>query len=166
VLEALDMAYYDENERMRISAVVGMGRSCDKRWAKAILTEMENTLAVMRYEAALASGELGLRQAVPLLAGLIDDADSQVREAAIHALGQIGSEEAKQVLMAAYGDETTKAAIDEALAELALAEGELDLMLYEVDDSLAVDDELLVPWSEHEEEANGHDADGWSLDGI
>ena len=53
----------------------------------------------MRYAAALASGELGLRQAVPVLARLLDDPDSQVREATIYALGQIEGSEARKTVV-------------------------------------------------------------------
>jgi HEAT repeat protein len=169
VHEALDMAYYDDDERMRLSAVVGMGRSCDQRWAKTILAEMESSLAAMRYEAVLASGELGLRQAVPALALLLEDADSQVREATIHALGQIEGPEARQVLLSAYddADEHMRAALDEALAEQALAEGELDLMLYEVGDDLPggfVDDELTAHSDVGDEETNG--PDDWRAESL
>src|SRR5690606_30737844 len=81
----------------------------------------------------------GLRQAVPILARLIEDADTQVREASIWALGQIDGPESERVLTDAYdeADEEMAAALDEALAEHALQEGELDLPLYEVDDDMA-----------------------------
>jgi hypothetical protein len=171
VHEALDMAYYDEDERMRVSAIVGMGRSCDQRWAEVILTEMESDLAAMRYEAALASGELGLRQAVPTLAQLLDDTDSQVREATIHALGQIEAPEARQVLLAAYddADEHTRAALDDALAEQALAEGELDLMLYEVGNGLPgdlVDDGMPAEYGIGDSEADGSKPDDWRQEDL
>jgi hypothetical protein len=168
--QILDMAYYDDEEAMRISAVVGMGRSCDQRWAKFILDELESASAAMRYEAALASGELGLHQAVPALGELLDDADSQIRDAAIHALGQISGPEAKQVLLDAYAesDASTRGALEEALAEQALADGDVDFVLYEVDRDLAdyeFDDEIFSLWSagddDDEEES---DLDTWSLD--
>jgi HEAT repeat protein len=135
VLEALELAYYDEDESMRLSAVLGMGRSCDQRWRSAILRELGSDSPAMRYEAAVASGELALRQAVPTLARLVQDPDRQVSNAAIWALGQIGGDSAKQILTAAYhnADEDTEAALDEALAEHALAEGDLSFLLYDLE---------------------------------
>ena len=148
VSEALETAYYDDDERMSASAVFGMGRSCDRRWRAVVLKELENASPAMRYEAVRASGELGLRKAVPALARLIQDADPQVHEASIWALGQIGSSDAKRILSDAYAgaDEETVDALDEAMAEIALQEGSLDLTLYEIDPETAgelSDDELL-----------------------
>lgn len=136
VIEALEIAYEDEDEGMRLSAVAGMGRSCDMRWKDILLHELGNSSPAMRYEAAWACGELGLRQAVPILGRLLNDRDRQVREASIWALGQIGGQEAKQLLLAAYedADEETQEALDEALAEQALAEGTLDFLLYDFEE--------------------------------
>ena len=157
VLEALELAYYDEDERMRLSAIVGMGRSCDGRWRDIILTEIESDSAAMRYEAILACGGLELRDAVPALARLLDDTDHQIREAAIWSLGQIGGQEAKHALLATYedADDDTRAILDEALAEHALLEGDLEFLLYELDEDLAddpLDDELDFLWTDDDQD--------------
>jgi hypothetical protein len=112
-----------------------MGRSCDLRWQKIILTELQSDAPSMRYEAALAAGEMMLRSAVPILARLIEDADAEVRDASIWALGQIGGQQAKDILLDALedADDYTASAIEEALAEQALIEGEIDFTLYAVD---------------------------------
>jgi len=165
VTDALEIAYFDDDERMRVSAVFGMGRSCDRRWRPIVLKELESTSAEMRYEAARASGELALRQAVPLLGRLIDDADLQIQEASIWALGQIGGPEAKRILDNAYenADEEMAAALDEALAEHALQEGELDLALYELDETEedeSPDDDMVVMWkADEDEESEAYDED-------
>ena len=165
-LEALEIAYYEDDEEMRISAVVGMGRSCDKRWADIVLTELGSTSAAMRYEAALASGELMLRQAVPLLENLLNNADPLLRDATIWALGQIGGSRAKQILLSAYedADEDTRSVVEEALAEQALSEGDLGFLLYEVgqeqDDDL-FDDELHSLWSADDDELDELSDDDW-----
>jgi len=146
-MDALEVAYYDDDEMMRLSAIVGMGRTCDGRWREIILAELENPQAAMRYEAALAAGEMMLRQAVPSLGRLLHDTDAMVRDAAIWALGQTGGEQAKQMLLELHedADEDTQAAIEEALAEQALYEGELDLTMYalesDLDEDLWIDDE-------------------------
>jgi HEAT repeat protein len=157
VVEAVEEAYMDEDERMRLSAIVGMGRSCDRRWRDIILEELQNRDPAMRYEAALAAGGLMLKGAVPLLSGLLDDADVQVRDASIWALGQIGGAQARQVLLSAYegADEDTQAILEEALAEQALLEGQLEFMLYELEEDENddyFDDEFLDLWGDEEDE--------------
>jgi HEAT repeat protein len=171
VQDILELAYFDEDEKMRLSAVVGMGRSCDPRWESYILEELRSQSPAMRFQAAWASGELVLGRAVPLLARLIQDPDRQVTMAAIWALGQIGGPEAKQILTNAYddADEDTEAALDEALAELALAEGELDLAMYdfgEDEEEGLFDDEFITLW-ESEEDQDDEDLgadDSWDLE--
>jgi len=167
VSEALEMAYYDDDERMNASAVFGMGRNCDRRWRAIVLKELDSASPAMRYEAARASGELGLRQAVPVLARLIEDADVQIHEASIWALGQIGGPDAKRILGDAYADadEVTVDALDEAMAEIALQEGSLDLTLYEVDEDLVdqlPDDEL--PDDQLDDDLWDEDEDGGMQD--
>ena len=151
VLEALETAYYHEDEQMQLSAIVGMGRSCDRRWTKIVIEELESNSAAMRFEAALASGNLALREAVPTLTTLLDDADPQVRDAVIWALGQVGGDQAKQALLAALedADEDTAAALEDALAEQALSDGDLDFPLYDLgDDADGPDDDPFVDlWS-------------------
>jgi HEAT repeat protein len=170
VHDMLEMAYYDEDEKMRISAVVGMGRSCDQQWKSIILEELQSYSPAMRYEAAWASGELMLQQAVPLLAKLVNDPDRQVSNATIWALGQIGGPQAKRVLTDAYddADEDTEAALDEALAELALTEGELDLALYDFngeEEDEFLDEEFFPLWENDDQEDSdiGLD-DDWDTD--
>lgn len=168
VIEALELAYYDEDERMRISAVVGMGRSCDKRWKEIVLAELESSSEAMRYEAALASGGLMLRAAVPILARLLNDADPQVRDASIWSLGQIGGDQAKRVLMSAYeeADDDTRVILDEALAEQALLEGNVEFVLYELDEDHGddlFDDELLTLWNDDELDDDETDEDDWEF---
>jgi hypothetical protein len=168
VLELLQIAYYDEDERMRMSAVVGMGRSCDKRWRDIVVAELESRSTAMRYEAALACGELSLQSAVPTLTRLLDDADPEVRSASIWALGQINSSLAKQALLEAYdgADEETRAALEDALAEQALAEGEVEFVLYEMDNGLGadpLDNELLVGWPA-DDDVDDLDLEDWESD--
>ncbi|MGD9146191.1 MAG: HEAT repeat domain-containing protein [Anaerolineae bacterium] len=168
ITEVLELAYYDEDEDMRLSAIVGMGRSCDERWKDVLLTEVESTSAAMRYEAALACGGLMLREAVPILTRLLDDADPQIRDASIWSLGQIGGGQAKQALMAAYedADEDTRAILDEALAEQALTEGNLEFLLYEFDEEGSDElfqDETTTLWSQDDDIEDEPDRDGWDL---
>ncbi len=75
-------AYYDEDELMRQSALFAMGRTADGRWSKVVLGELDSYEPAMRFEAAQAAGELGLRPAVQPLIRHLDDPDESVREAA------------------------------------------------------------------------------------
>jgi HEAT repeat protein len=170
VHDALEIAYYDEDESMRLSAVVGMGRSCDERWQPILVSELTSQSPAMRYEATLACGELGLEPAVPMLGRLLGDPDRLVSGAAVWALGQIGGDRSKEILLAAYdsADEDLQAAADEALAEHALAEADVDLLLYDVEGELDPDpfeDEFDFSWSGDEEADDEIDSDVWDNGG-
>lgn len=132
----LRQAYASADEKMRISAMCGMGRSADDVWKAIVIKELESANPEMRYEAARAAGELELQQAVPGLAALLDDPDREVQEMAIWALGQIGGRRASQLLHKCYeeGDEETRQLVGDTLEEMALMRGE-DLPLFVFDPS-------------------------------
>jgi len=129
VREAIRRAYADPDEKMRASAVFGMGRNCDEAWLEIIVREMKSPSAEMRYEAAKAAGELEDQRAVRPLVPLLADADREVRLATIASLGQIGGETAVKALryVAKEGDEEAKAAAAEALEEAAFADDPIGL---------------------------------------
>lgn len=131
VREIIETAYYDDDERMRTSAVFAMGRSADHSWSDLVINELESSRPAMRYEAAMASGELELAAALPFLANLVNDPDREVLEAAIWALGQIGGSEARHILYDCYqeGDEFLCEAVAEALDHLEFLRGALDISL-------------------------------------
>lgn len=114
-------AYYHEEDLMRQSAIFAMGCSADARWARYILAELDSQQPAMRFESAVAAGEIGLREAVQPLIRRLDDPDSGVREAAATALGKIGGPAARRALEALLGssDEALVAAAEDALDELA-----------------------------------------------
>ncbi len=154
IYELMDGAYYDEDELMRQSAVFAMGRTADRRWAKYVLAELGSVTPAMRFEAAAATGELGLSVAVKPLLRLLDDPDGNVREAAVMALGKIGGAEAKRGLEACLqsSDARLAEAAGEAMEELTFSSGPLDdaLLEYEGPDERAA--------------AHRHPADGDDLD--
>jgi len=112
-------AYASDDMPLRISAVYAMGRSSDHKYQQAVMNELHSVAPAMRREAARASGELEIREAVHDLGMLVDDPDEHVRKAALAALGQIGGDEAKQILeRATHSDEPSLArAAEDALAE-------------------------------------------------
>lgn len=136
VREIIDAAYNSGDDEMRASAIFAMGRSGDSYWNHTVLMELSAVEPEMRYEAARASGELQLREAVPLLIRLVRSADREIQEAAIWSLGQIGGDRARRVLerAAQSDDEVLSAAADDALAELNLGESSMMLFSYETDD--------------------------------
>jgi HEAT repeat protein len=142
VVALLEDAYYHSDEKMRVSAIFGMGRSADARWIDTVVQELYSTNPEMRYEAARACGELEARAAVPRLATLVNDPDREVRESAVWALGQAGGDAARRILLTCCenGDEAIREAAAAALEELEFMYGQLDFPFHSVDDA---DDDLL-----------------------
>ncbi len=118
--EMIRNAYYDDDAAMRQSAVFAMGRTTDARWSRYVLEELQSHEPAMRFEAAQAAGEMGLKAAVQLLIQCVDDIDASVRQAAISALGKIGGPAAKRALQALlqFDDEVLVQAAEDALDEL------------------------------------------------
>jgi HEAT repeat protein len=137
VRDIIEMAYYDDEEKMRVSAVFAMGRSADPFWHEMVIAELDNPDPEMRYEATRACGELEASAALSALIYLIEaDPDPEVQEMAIWALGHIGGKEARRVLEACCEseDEALRQAAEEALDELDFLGGPLHLLLLESDD--------------------------------
>ncbi len=137
VRDIIEMAYCDDEEKMRISAVFAMGRSADPLWREMVIAELDNPNPEMRYEAARACGELEASAALSALIDLIEtDPDPEVQEMAIWALGRIGGKEARRVLEACCEseDEALRRAAEEAMDELDFFGEHLDLLLFESDD--------------------------------
>ena len=112
---------------MRVSAIFAMGRSADSCWARHVCQELFSPNPELHYEAARACGELQLAEAVSELEELADDADPEVQEAALWALGQIGGGKAREILerYCHAQDEATRTAAEAALDELEFLHGEL-----------------------------------------
>ncbi|HDD25158.1 MAG TPA: HEAT repeat domain-containing protein [Chloroflexi bacterium] len=128
VIRLIQAAYNAADEKMRVSAVFAMGRSADSRWASLVQQELFSGNPELRFEAARACGELQLRESVPELAGLVEDVDAEVQEAALWALGQIGGDQARQILQRYihHDNEAIQAAAEAALNELEFMYGDLD----------------------------------------
>ncbi|HIE17620.1 MAG TPA: phycocyanin alpha phycocyanobilin lyase [Dehalococcoidia bacterium] len=131
VKELIEQAYHTEDVKLKASAIYAMGRNCNPVWLNALLSELNNNEAEIRYEAAHACGELGAEEAVPHLLKLTGDEDAQVQEAAIKALGEIGGEHAKQALnkLAKSRRGRVRQAAESALKELQFCQDPLSLDL-------------------------------------
>ena len=130
---AISRFYDHEDERMRQSAIFAMGRSADRYWADIVLMELSNESPAMRHEAARASGEMELKDAVEQLINLVQQPDRQIRNAAVWSLGQIGGKRAEKALehWAESNDPELGAAATEALAELRFLTDSMDLLVHE-----------------------------------
>ena len=120
-------AYASDNLALRVTAVFAMGRSSDKQYTNLVRGELFNVLPAMRAEAARACGELEVAEAAPDLGKLMADPDQEVIFAAIEALGQIHTDEAKHLLEHAADSnvEEIAEAAEDALAEHDLMSGDL-----------------------------------------
>ncbi len=146
ITELIQAAYDHDDLRMRTSAINAMGNTCDPRWEKNILQEMESDQNEMRFEAIRAAGSLSLKQAVNRLADFGYDDDPQIQEAVVWALGEIGGDEALSTLEKLYEyaesnqDEELLDSIEEAMdmaqfmASDDLEFGFLDVEEYDDDD--------------------------------
>ncbi len=118
---------YRQSGRHAESAVLAMGRSMDTQWSPIVLHELKSERAEMRYEAAHAAGEMTLEDALPQLARMVDDDDTEVRLAAVWALGQIGGNPAAEALnyVIQGKDPVMQEAAREALQEIGFSSNPL-----------------------------------------
>lgn len=126
---AIGRAYRAEEREMRVSAIHAMGHHMDARWRPALEAELGSTDAEMRYEAAVACGEMGDEGLVHHLAPLLEDEDHEVARAAIWALGEIGGKQARRLLerAAEAAEEDIREAAEEALYTLQFFEDPMRL---------------------------------------
>jgi hypothetical protein len=150
-------AYASDEHLLKVSAVFAMGKSFDDRWSSAVLRELNSPDAEMRYEAARASGELALDDALPKLSRMVYDPDREVKEVAIWSLGEIGGSESTRILQTLLDDpqyiaddDDLAEAIEDALVSASMPGGDLglfDLGLSDEGDWSISDDD----WDDDEE---------------
>lgn len=128
----IQTAYRSQQVLMRQSAVVAMGRTCDAdAWSSQVLEELESDDPDMRHAAVRAAGELQLEDAVPEIVRILAEADRVTQETAIWSLGEIGGKQATQTLETLasgaeeVGDDALVVLIEDAIANAALASGDL-----------------------------------------
>ncbi len=121
ISEMIEQAYHAADDRMRLSAIFAMGRSCDAKWSPVVLHELVSEDPEMRFEAARTAGELELRESVPLLADILLEEDREIMQMAVWALGEIGGDKARRLLEDMMeradrdGDDDLADAVEEAL---------------------------------------------------
>jgi len=146
---AIEDAYDSDDEQMKVSALFAMGRSLDPgRWGSIVIADITDTSPQIRFEAARAAGELQLRDAVPALREVMHDADGEVEEMTVWALGEIGGDEAREALnwRLEDADDDLGELIEDALANVEFMDeiSDLTLMAFdeEEDDDDGDDDEI------------------------
>jgi len=129
-VEDLILRAYRSGGREAESAVFAMGRNIDSRWEPIVLDELESDNPAMRYEAARAAGEMTLEDALSLLVRMVDDTDTEVRLAAVWALGQIGGKPAAEALARALKSKepALQEAAREALEEISFSANPLNVL--------------------------------------
>ena len=155
IIDIIENAYYDDDEKMQVSAIFAMGRNADKRWRPRVIDELDNPNNEIRFEAARACGELEAREAVSKLVFLIEeDPDLEVQEMAIWAIGRIGGPQARDALESCLDSEVDAIALaaEEALDELNLFDGSFDLFNF--------DEEDLEDFFEYDDDLNGSYSQG------
>ena len=143
----ISQAYESSEDEMRASALFAMGRTADSYWSGTVRVELFNEDSALRFEAVRAAGELTDKQAVDRVAVLLldDKQDSQIREAAAWALGEIGGTIAKKALSAVSktNDLALRKVVKESLAEMAFFDDDNSLnMTFLLDDVVDSEDEI------------------------
>ncbi len=122
----IESAYHDKDPDWVVSALFAMGRSCDERWKKQVLSQLHSPDDDIRSEAIVAAGELELSSARSALLDLLDDEeDAEIRRALIWALSKIGGEGVRaklDELIELEEDDDVADFLDEALENLSFTE--------------------------------------------
>jgi HEAT repeat protein len=133
VPEAIEEAYESDEPLMRVSSIFAMGRSYDQQWTETVLRELRNDDPEIRYEAARASGELEIEEAVTLLGQLAVADEREIQQVAIWSLGEIGGSQAMRLLTALAEDaeeaedEDLHEAIEDAIGYAGMVGSDIDV---------------------------------------
>jgi HEAT repeat protein len=122
----IEAAYHGGGPEWMASALYAMGRSCDSRWEKQVLSKLHAPQEDVRIDAVQAAGELGLGAARASLLDLLEDEeDPEVHRAVVWALSQIGGEGVRarlEELLEAEDDDEEEGFLEEALNNLSFTE--------------------------------------------
>lgn len=168
----VEEAFASEDPKMKISALIAMGRSMDSRWESSVLKTLNDTLPGVRAEAAQAAGEIEINDAVPTLIELTSDSEEYVRNAAIWSLSQIGGERARDSLQRLFqeaDDDQEADFIESAIDNIAFTDGMQPFSLFDVPEEDSEDEllEMLISQeSSSEVDGNGSDRSRLSDQGL
>ena len=94
----IELAWSSGDLNARQSSLFAMGRTSDPKWIEYVIPDLEHDAASVRYEAAMAMGELGDEHHLPVMDAPLDDEELTVQLAAFSAVERIGGEAAKAKL--------------------------------------------------------------------
>ena len=94
----IELAWSSGDLNARQSSLFAMGRTSDPKWIEYVIPDLEHDVASVRYEAAIAMGELGDEHHLRVMDAPLDDEDLTVQLAAISAVERIGGDAAKAKL--------------------------------------------------------------------
>ena len=94
----IESAWSSGDLNARQSSLFAMGRTSDPKWIEYVIPDLEHDAASVRYEAAIAMGELGEEHHLRVMDAPLDDEDLTVQLAAISAVERIGGDAAKAKL--------------------------------------------------------------------
>ncbi|MEJ5240177.1 MAG: HEAT repeat domain-containing protein [Anaerolineales bacterium] len=155
-VEALIRSAYQQQEPEWIAcSLSAMGRSADPhQWQEYILPMLSHEDAEIRRSAVLAAGELGLKQARPILLRMLEEEPEEaVYKEAIWALSQIGGENVRlylETLLEEAETEEMEEWIEDALDNLDFTEdfAPFDLLRFDVEDLDSFGEEEEKPFDE------------------
>ena len=134
----IQSAFERQDPDWKASALFAMGRASDLRWQGQVLQMLTTENDRIRLAAVKSAGELALKNAVPLILGLLDEEDDPaITGAAIWSLSQIGGEDARyyieNLLDTLDIDDPQYDFLEEALDNLAFTDdmSSFDLMFYD-----------------------------------
>jgi len=133
----IEAAFREKDPDWVVSALSAMGRSCDDRWRKQVLSQLRSPDYDIRSGAIHATGELELESARSVLLDILEDEeDLEVRHELIWALSRIGGEGVRARLEELHDIEEDDAEadfIEEALETLSFNEDMGGFSLLDVD---------------------------------
>jgi HEAT repeat protein len=94
----IDEFYAEEETGLRLSAIVAMGNSANRRWIPLLVSELDSEDNEVRRAAADSLGQIGDPATIPDLRKATRDTDLEARHAAIWALGSISGPAAQRIL--------------------------------------------------------------------
>lgn len=124
-------AYHADDDLLRLSAVVAMGRSANTAYQPFVRAELHSVSPLVRSAAAIACGELEDEEATADLIKLLDDPSDTVRFATLQGLALIGTQAARDALehAAQSDDEVFADAALEAIEVWEFWHGQMDFPL-------------------------------------
>jgi hypothetical protein len=143
--DLIEIAYQEKDHLWLVSALFAMGRSANEKWQKMVAAHLNHSDPAVQLEAVRAAGELSQKDAREDILELLEDEelDSDVWEAAVWSLSQIGGGNVRDTLesMAEENDDDEEVEIlENALENLSFTEDMEKFELLDVDD---MDDEMI-----------------------